>query len=119
MIMNLIGFGWNSLERLPANRLWQPTLTRFSSNFRFKDCGHQTEPGCAVLQAVKNGFFDPKRLESHYKLKKKFSYLEDRQSMTADAMEKANYKKSGKKRRDFSGIFDNFTPGGNHVHGYQ
>jgi ribosome biogenesis GTPase len=35
---------------------------------RFNDCGHQTEPGCAVLTAVETGELDAKRLKSYRKL---------------------------------------------------
>ncbi len=62
------------------------------SSCRFKDCSHENEPGCAILEAVKNGTLDSGRLESFYKLKKEFSYLADRQTMKASAIEKARCK---------------------------
>jgi ribosome biogenesis GTPase len=59
---------------------------------RFKDCAHENEPGCAVQTALKNGSLDTKRLESYLKLKREFSYLIDRQTMKASAIEKARWK---------------------------
>jgi ribosome biogenesis GTPase / thiamine phosphate phosphatase len=71
-----------------------------SKNCRFKDCVHETEPGCAVQEAIINGLLDSKRLASYCKLKKEFAYLSDRQTMKASAVEKAHWKtisKYGKK----------------------
>ena len=35
---------------------------------RFADCGHQSEPGCAVLAAMEQGDLDPNRLKRYRKL---------------------------------------------------
>ena len=35
---------------------------------RFSDCGHRTEPGCAVLAAVEDGTLPQRRLDSHRNL---------------------------------------------------
>jgi ribosome biogenesis GTPase len=35
---------------------------------RFADCGHQSEPGCAVLAAIECGELDPNRLKRYRKL---------------------------------------------------
>lgn len=37
---------------------------------RFRDCGHLSEPGCAVLAAVESGRLDSERLESYHKLQR-------------------------------------------------
>lgn len=68
---------------------------------RFKDCNHENEPGCAILDAVKNGFLDPGRLDSYYKLKKEFLYLSDRQTMKANAIEKARWKEISKQTKKY------------------
>lgn len=41
---------------------------------KFRDCSHQTEPGCAVQRAIQNGGLAGKRLESYLKLKKEMKY---------------------------------------------
>jgi len=38
---------------------------------RFRDCSHQSEPGCAVQDAIRDGSLDPERLTSFLKLKKR------------------------------------------------
>ncbi len=60
---------------------------------RFKDCSHESEPGCAVQEAISNGSLELKRFESYLKLKKEYAYLTDRQTMKASAVEKARWKK--------------------------
>lgn len=67
---------------------------------RFRDCSHESEPGCAVREAVENGDLDPDRLESFFKLRKEFKYLADRQSMTASAVERARWKDIHKRAKD-------------------
>lgn len=71
-----------------------------SQNCRFKDCSHENEPGCAVLEAIVNGSLDPKRLESYLKLKREFAYMADRQTMKASVIEKARWKSISKHARD-------------------
>jgi len=41
---------------------------------RFNDCTHTNEPGCAVLQALKEGRLDQRRVDSYLKLKIEAGY---------------------------------------------
>ncbi|WP_430449673.1 ribosome small subunit-dependent GTPase A [Rhodophyticola sp.] len=43
-------------------------IADLSGRCRFKDCQHETEPGCAVLDAVETGKIDPARLARWRKL---------------------------------------------------
>ncbi|WP_029183096.1 ribosome small subunit-dependent GTPase A [Streptomyces clavuligerus] len=42
---------------------------------RFHDCGHHTEPGCAVAAAVEDGSLPVRRLESYRKLLRENQYM--------------------------------------------
>jgi ribosome biogenesis GTPase len=42
---------------------------------RYRDCHHQTEPGCAVLEAVACGGLDAGRLESWQKLQREGDWI--------------------------------------------
>lgn len=42
---------------------------------RFKDCTHHNEPGCAVLEAVKNGNLDQKIYQSYLKLEREIDHF--------------------------------------------
>lgn len=44
-------------------------IQQLSLGCRFKDCKHDTEPGCAVAQAIEQGDFDASRLARWRKLK--------------------------------------------------
>ena len=43
-------------------------VVRIISQCRFSDCGHESEPGCAVRAAIKSGELDERRLASFQKL---------------------------------------------------
>lgn len=45
---------------------------------RFSDCGHRTEPGCAVLGAEEKGELDSERVRSYLKLKEELASLSRR-----------------------------------------
>lgn len=67
-------------------------INDLSVNCRFRDCTHINEPGCAVLEALKNGNLDEDRYKSFLKLKKEYAYLAARQTMKPNSVEKARWK---------------------------
>jgi ribosome biogenesis GTPase / thiamine phosphate phosphatase len=50
----------------------------FTDNCKFKDCSHQSEPGCAVQQALLDGELKPDRYASYLKLQKELNFLQNR-----------------------------------------
>ncbi|MDH3890411.1 MAG: ribosome small subunit-dependent GTPase A [candidate division Zixibacteria bacterium] len=48
---------------------------------RFNDCGHDTEPGCAVRAALESGSLDPKRYQSYLKMLKEQVHLTKRRDV--------------------------------------
>ncbi len=46
-----------------------PDIETLTGHCRFRDCSHETEPGCAVLAAEAAGVIDPDRLRSYRKLR--------------------------------------------------
>jgi ribosome biogenesis GTPase / thiamine phosphate phosphatase len=63
---------------------------------RFSDCSHQSEPGCAVQQALEAGTLDIKRLDNYRKLQKELHYLASRQSGRLRLEEKERWRKISK-----------------------
>lgn len=59
---------------------------------KFRDCKHESEPGCAVLAAVEAGEIDPERLKRYKKLKR-----EDEIASETIAEAHARQRKFGKK----------------------
>ncbi len=67
-------------------------LAELASGCRFHDCSHRAEPGCAVLEAVREGRFDSRRLENFHKAQAELAALERRQ----DALAAREYKRQSK-----------------------
>jgi len=66
------------------------------SSCRFRDCSHENEPGCAVLEAVRNGLLPAVRLESYRKLKKELRFIESKHNQSVRMAEKKNSKEISK-----------------------
>ncbi|HZU99283.1 MAG TPA: ribosome small subunit-dependent GTPase A, partial [Planctomycetota bacterium] len=62
-----------------------------ASRCRFGDCAHETEPGCAVREAIAAGELDPSRLESWQKIaasRRREAWKEKRRERSLAAREK-------------------------------
>ncbi|NOD49124.1 ribosome small subunit-dependent GTPase A [Ruegeria sp. HKCCD5849] len=66
-------------------------LTELGLNCRFSDCQHESEPGCAVQRAIKQGVLDPARLDRWRKLRR-----EDQRNSETVAQSRARDKAFGK-----------------------
>ena len=51
-------------------------IEEIAADCRYRDCGHTSEPGCAVLAAIANGRLDAARLENRRKLEREQEFLE-------------------------------------------
>ena len=58
---------------------------------RFRDCGHQAEPGCAVRRAVEAGRLDSERWQSWIKLKRELAHLVRREDPVAKAAHRKHW----------------------------
>jgi ribosome biogenesis GTPase len=54
-------------------------IVELASRCRFSDCAHQTEPGCAIREALAAGTLDRERWTSYQKLQRELRALEIRQ----------------------------------------
>ena len=55
-------------------------IGELAAQCKFNDCGHATEPGCAVQDALASGDLDPARYESYRKLERELRSIEIRSS---------------------------------------
>jgi len=69
-----------------------PEIAALALACRFRDCAHESEPGCAVLAAAADGSLDPERLASWRKLQRELRWLASRQDARARAEEEARWK---------------------------
>jgi ribosome biogenesis GTPase len=63
-------------------------IERLAHNCRFRDCGHTTEPGCAVRDALDGGRLDTDRWAHFQKLSRELSALELTKDRTAQEVER-------------------------------
>jgi ribosome biogenesis GTPase / thiamine phosphate phosphatase len=63
---------------------------------RFRDCRHDTEPGCAVRAAVDAGLLDPRRVASHAKLLREQIRLVARRDALARIEDRRRWKQLGR-----------------------
>jgi len=74
---------------------------------KFSDCKHKDEPGCAILEAIKNDKLEPKRLVSYKKLQNEIKYFTAKLDKKKAQEQKKVNKKITKDQRD------NYKKGGN------
>ncbi len=68
---------------------------------KFTNCGHESEPGCAVKAAIEGGTLDEARFMSYLKLKREVGAMGERENRIADRKQKKLRKKakvSGEKK---------------------
>jgi ribosome biogenesis GTPase len=68
-------------------------IEELTQNCKFSDCKHESEPGCAINEALENGTLDEERYHSYLKLKREIGYFERRHDQKAMLAEKKKWKK--------------------------
>lgn len=71
-----------------------PEIEALAGTCRFRDCKHENEPGCAVLEAVEGGELDHGRLASFRKLQAEAAYEARRSDPLARAAALSDWKTS-------------------------
>lgn len=89
---------WDDDEGLQMTFDEIETLAR---NCRYRDCKHQEETGCAVIEAVKAGALSAERLASLHKLQRELAWLDRREDPMADLAEKRRWKSIHKSAKRF------------------
>nr|WP_235420820.1 ribosome small subunit-dependent GTPase A [Jeotgalibacillus soli] len=59
----------------------------------YRDCRHENEPHCAVIEAIENGNMQKERLNSYRKLQKELAYMERKSNKREQLLEKKKWKK--------------------------
>ncbi len=75
-------------------------IDRLSAGCRFRDCQHETEPGCAVRLAVAEGRLPTDRLDSYLKLRGEAAHLAEKQDQLAMLEKKKKWKTISKAIRN-------------------
>jgi ribosome biogenesis GTPase len=69
-----------------------PDIEEYAVRCRFRDCRHDTEPGCAVTAAVEDGILDGARLASFRKLQAEAAYEQRKNDPRARAAAISDHK---------------------------
>jgi ribosome biogenesis GTPase len=67
-------------------------VAQLAGDCRFRDCAHESEPGCAVVQAVERGDLPGFRLESYRKLRLEQQHQRRQQDQRAQLDDKRRAK---------------------------
>jgi ribosome biogenesis GTPase len=78
-------------------------VTALARTCRFRDCRHETEPGCAVLAAVEDGSLPEERLRSFKKLERELHHLRTKQDRRARSEERKKWRAISRAQRSASG----------------
>jgi len=87
---------WNAPEALDHTFA---DVAALAAQCRFGDCRHQTEPGCAVRQALEGGRLDGGRWGSFQKLEREIAHLDRSSDPEAQAEQKQRWKAIHKEQR--------------------
>lgn len=82
-----------SLEQVFAD------VVEYAASCRFNDCAHDTEPGCAVQEAIDSGELPARRLDSWRRLQREAAYQERRTNVRLRAAEREMWKQRTREMR--------------------
>jgi ribosome biogenesis GTPase len=74
-------------------------VAAFARACKFRDCRHESEPGCAVRAALRDGSLAAERFTSFRKLERELKFLEAQQNDRVRLVEKARWKQVTKANR--------------------
>jgi ribosome biogenesis GTPase / thiamine phosphate phosphatase len=90
---------WSTTEGLPETFMDIEVLVE---QCRFRNCQHESEPGCAIQQALAGGQLDFKRFVSYQKLQREAQHLIRKQDQQSTLAEKERWKKMSKASRNYT-----------------
>jgi ribosome biogenesis GTPase len=67
-------------------------IEELAAKCKFRDCKHESEPGCAVRAAVESGALDAERLESFHKLGREEKFIAAKQDAAVRAAQTKSLK---------------------------
>lgn len=74
-------------------------LEALAKQCKFRDCRHESEPGCAILQAIDNGEVDRSEFKSYLKLQREAAYQSHRESPTHFSEQREKWKRRAREVR--------------------
>jgi ribosome biogenesis GTPase / thiamine phosphate phosphatase len=81
---------WSSSESLSETFT---DIVELAKECKFRNCRHESEPGCAIREAIEDGRLDPGRFRNYNKLQREIMFLERRKNNQTRQYEKNFAKK--------------------------
>jgi ribosome biogenesis GTPase len=69
-----------------------PDILKLATRCRFSDCQHEQEPGCAVLEALRNGTLSLSRLENYHRLVRELTFEHEKAEIGLVRSERKRWK---------------------------
>jgi ribosome biogenesis GTPase len=92
--------GMRELQLWDAQEGWQQTFSdieELAAQCRYRDCQHESDQGCAIIQALNNGNLDPKRYANYRKTAKELAHQARKENTNNQKLsKKASSSKSSK-----------------------
>jgi ribosome biogenesis GTPase len=92
--------GMRELQLWDAQEGWQHAfadIEQLAENCRYRDCRHEVDQGCAVIDAVNTGELDPKRLANYRKTARELAHLSRKENaINKKVSNKTNASKSSR-----------------------
>lgn len=77
-----------------------PDIVDLAARCRFSDCRHESEPGCAVRQAVHEGTLASKRLENYRRLTDELAFEREKSEVGLIRYERKRWKEISRQARN-------------------
>jgi len=74
-------------------------ITSLAAQCRFNDCAHETEPDCAIREALADGTLDPERLKAYHKLQRELAAVAARADRRLHAERKRRWRQRARESR--------------------
>jgi ribosome biogenesis GTPase len=78
------------------------TIELLAQGCRFRDCRHNSEPGCAVRSAVAEGALSAEQFQNYLKLRREVEHLSTRQDALRRIQEKNRWKRIHRAQREMN-----------------
>ena len=76
-------------------------IKALAENRKFRDCAHQDEPGCAVLEALEAGEISEDRLQNYLRMVDEIAHRERKRDASSTSDEKKRRRKFSKMQRRY------------------
>ena len=76
-----------------------PEIAELADQCQFRDCDHESEPGCAVRDAIESGRLDGARLRSYHQLRAELKKVAERRGEMEEEFRRTIRHKNAKPRR--------------------